>query len=122
MVELGFEPVLRKKSPYLRRKSPRDFDSSSEYRKEAMIAFADSVIEKRGKPYEEVIDNVRIRMKEKPTRRSIKKRIIELTPENLREIQLQMVRCGVDKLVLPDGYELKIKEEIPIDEIVRLLE
>jgi len=119
MAEIEFEPVLRKGSPHLRRKYPRDFESSSEYRKETMLLFGEACRESRNKSYEEVVDNVRIRMNEKPKKRLLKKRVIELTPQNLKEIQRELLLKDVGDLL--GNYEIIIKEA-RIDELVDLLE
>jgi len=119
MDEIGFEPVLRRGSPYLRRKFPRDFESSSDYRKETMLLFGEAGRESRNRPYEEVIENVKIRMKEKTKRRLIKKRVIELTPQNLREIQQELLLKDVGDLL--SNYEIRIKEA-RVEGLVELLE
>lgn len=115
-----YELVLRKKGePYIRKAPLRDFDSSSEFRKQNMVNFSELAIYSRSKKYEEVIKTIQEGMK--PVGRKVKERIIELTPDDLAAIKLKMLREGITTLIFPVGYSIKVKPAIPMEKIEKLV-
>jgi len=114
------ELVLRKKGePYIRKAPSRDFDSSSEFRKQTMVNFSELAILSRGKKYEEVIKTIQEGMN--PVGRKVKERIIELTPDDLAAIKLKMLNEGITTLRFPVGYSIRVKPAIPLEKIEKLI-
>lgn len=113
---VDYEIVDRKGgSAYLRKKSPRDFDSSSKKRKQNLIQFAELAISARGKSFEEVIEIMKMM---KPVGRTVKRRVIEITPTQLRHIKLAMRMKGIKKITLPPGHKIIVRKSIPTKSLV----
>lgn len=113
---VDYEIVDRKGgSAYLRKKFPRDFDSSSKNRKQNMIQFAELAISARGKSFEKMIDIMKMM---KPIGITVKRKVIEMTPTQLRQIKLAMRMKGIKKITLPPGHIIIVRKSIPTKSLV----
>lgn len=117
------EVVVRekpKKTVYIRRSPDRSFDASSYYRRLNMLQFAKIAHSQYGKTYEDVISAIEQNMK--PVGRTVKKRVIEVTPEELVVLKLKMLKKGISRIHLPDNIEVKIVAPPKKIEIAKKLE
>ena len=72
-----------------------------------MFRFALGAVKSRGKTYEEVIETIREEMRKHIPERKV--RVIEMTPKQLQELYIQMLRRGI--MELPLNVQIKVVED-----------